>query len=55
MSEWLEVKFGQSPEGVAEVARGEDDRDLLRQQAPSHEHERTRRSVIEPLRVIDHT
>ena len=43
----------QAPERVVDLARGEHERDLLRQQAASDERERPRRGIVQPMRVID--
>ena len=42
-----------APERVVDLARSEYERDLLRQQAASHERKRPGRRVVEPMRVID--
>ena len=55
MPQGLDVKLRQSGERVAQLSCREHERDLLRQQAASHERERPRRRTIEPLRVIDDT
>ena len=51
----LDMDRGQPGERVAHLARREEQRDLLGQQAASHEHERARRGTIEPLRVVNGT
>ena len=55
MPEGQDVKLRQSSEQVARRSRGEYERDLLRQQAASHERERPRRCTVQPLRVIDNS
>ena len=49
------MKLRQSREQVARLPRGEHEHDLLRQQAASHERERPRRRMVQPLRVIDNS
>ena len=55
MPQGLDVKLRQTRERVARLARREHERDLLRQQAASHERKRSCRSTIQPLRVVDDT
>jgi hypothetical protein len=42
------VKRRKAPERVVDLARGEYERDLLRQQAASHERKRPRRRMVQP-------
>jgi hypothetical protein len=53
MPQGPDVKLGEARERVAQLARPEHERDLLRQEAPSYEPKRARRRAIEPLRVVD--
>ena len=55
MPQGPDVELRKARERVAQLARREHERDLLRQQAASHERKRPRRRAIEPLRVIDNT
>ncbi|HEX3834040.1 MAG TPA: hypothetical protein VHW04_18815 [Solirubrobacteraceae bacterium] len=55
MPEGQDVKLRQSREQGALLPRGEHERDLLRQQAASHECQRPRGRVVEPMRVIDNS
>jgi hypothetical protein len=55
MPEGQDVKLRQSREQVARLPRGEHERDLLRQEAASHECERPRRRMVQPVRVIDNS
>ena len=55
ITQTLDQQPRKSGELVARVTRHEDHRDRLRQQPPRHEHERLRRGLIKPLRVINHT
>jgi hypothetical protein len=50
----LDAELREPGQSTALVARCERKRDPLRQQAASHEHERSGRSAVEPLRVVDH-
>ncbi|HWD76182.1 MAG TPA: hypothetical protein VG371_13655 [Solirubrobacteraceae bacterium] len=47
------MKRRKALERVVDLARGEHERDLLRQQAASHERKRPRRRVVQPVRVVD--
>ena len=51
----LNVKRRKPPERVVDLACGEHERDLLRQQAASHERKRSRRRLVQPLRVINNS
>ena len=53
MPQGRDVKLRQAPERVVDLARGEHERDLLRQQAASHERKRPRRRVVQPMCVIN--
>ena len=53
MSQRRDAELRHFPERVAELSRREHQRDLLRDQTASHEHARTRRSVVEPLGVVN--
>jgi hypothetical protein len=55
ISQGPHLQFRYSRERVAQLARREQERDLLRQEAAGHKCKRARRRTIEPLRVIDHT
>ena len=55
MPQRLDVKLRQPREHVTALARNEQERDVLRQQATRYERKRARRSTIQPLRVIDVT
>jgi hypothetical protein len=50
-----DVQLREARQRLAQLARGEHQRDPLRQQAASHEPKRTRRRAIQPLRVVDDT
>jgi hypothetical protein len=53
MPQGLDVELCQTGERLARLSCREHERDLLRQQAASHERKHLRRSAIQPLRVID--
>src|SRR5258706_6511427 len=53
MPEWLNAKLRQSDKRLANGARGEQQSDLVGNEAPSNECESRGRSLIEPLRVVD--
>ena len=53
MPQGSDVKLREPGERIGWLARGENERDLLRQQAASHKCERARGRAIEPLCVID--
>ena len=55
MPQRLDMKLWQALQRLARLARREDQRDLLGQQAPSHERKDACRCPVEPLRVVDHT
>jgi hypothetical protein len=55
MTQRPDVKLWQPHEVVANFTCREHERDPLRQQAVSHERERSPRCPIQPLRVIDDT
>jgi hypothetical protein len=55
MTQGPDVELREARERLAQFAGREHQRDLLRQQAPSHEPERARRRAIKPLGVIDNT
>jgi hypothetical protein len=45
----------EGPERVVDLARGEHERDLLRQQAASDERKRPRRRMVPPMRVVNNS
>ena len=49
----LKVQLRQTGERVARLSCREQERDLFRQQTTSHERQRARRSVVEPMRVVN--
>src|SRR6266550_7730366 len=53
MPQWVNAKLRQSNERLTNGARGEQQSDLLGNEAPSNERESRGGSLIEPLRVID--
>ena len=55
MPQGPDVELREARERLAQLAGREHQRNLLRQQAASHEPKRARRRPIEPLRVIDNT
>jgi hypothetical protein len=55
MAQGPDVQLREARQRLAQLARREHQRDLLRQQAASHEPKRARRRPIQPLRVIDNT
>ena len=48
------MKRRKTPEDDVDLAGGERERDLLRQQTARHERKRARRRVVQPVRVINH-
>src|SRR5258705_13948845 len=53
MPQWLNTKLRQSGERLTNGARGEQQSDLLGNEAPSNERESRGGTLIEPLRVVD--
>jgi hypothetical protein len=51
--EGIDLELRQAGEQLAGLPRREEQRDLLRREAPGHERERLRRGVIQPLRIVD--
>ena len=50
----LDAELREAGQSTTHVTRRERERDPLRQQAVSHERERSGRCAVEPLRVVDH-